>query len=59
MSKKPKKTAAGPRDPYWRARRALGAKRAPNARAYDRDRAKAADRADPEDPPEDPEEDPP
>ena len=54
MSKKPKKTAAGPRDPYWRARRALGAKRAPNARAYDRDRAKAADRADPEDPEEDP-----
>lgn len=54
MSKKPKKPARGPRDPYWRARRALGARRMPSARAYDRDRAKAIENADPEDPEEDP-----
>ena len=36
MSKKPKKPAAAPRDPYWRTLRALGAKRRPTGKAYDR-----------------------
>ena len=51
MSKRPKKTAAL-RDPYWRTLRALGARRRPAGKDYDRAREKAAERAARRDPPD-------
>ena len=53
MSKKRKPKAPAPRDPYWRTRRALGAKREPPAGRYDRTREKAEERAAKREPRED------
>jgi hypothetical protein len=52
MSKKPKKTAPAPRDPYWRTRRALGAKRVASTKQYDRADEKEAERTAKYTPPE-------